>query len=262
MIKVLVCGAAGNMGKEVVRAISKEDDLTLVGAVDLKEVGKDAGEIAGIGKIFVLVTNSLDEIIKKSKPQVMIDFTTPEAVRDNLNTALKSKLPCVVGTTGFDALALEEVKRLCSKYKVGAIICPNFALGAVLMMEFAKLAAKHFDHLEIIELHHDQKKDAPSGTAIKTAQMVSEVKGHLSKSKKEKELIKGVRGGRVDNICIHSVRLPGLVAHQEVIFGGRGQTLTIRHDSTSRESFMPGVIMAIRYVRKLKGLTYGLENLL
>jgi len=217
-IRVLVNGARGKMGAEVVKAILKEKDLELVGQADLGD--------------------ALGKMIENTRADVVVDFTLPKSVMTNIKIILANKAHAVVGTTGLTQDNLAEIKKLCAKYKVNCIVAPNFAIGAVLMMRFAKEAIKYMPAAEIIEFHHESKVDKPSGTAIKTAHLMG------------KEL------------PIHSVRLPGLVAHQEVIFGGLGQTLTIRHDSISRESFMPGVVMAVRRVKQVKGLVYGLENLL
>jgi len=264
-IKVIVNGAAGKMGKEAVKAVSKEADMELVGAVDLKEVGVDAGTVAGISILGVQISDNLANIIKATKADVVVDVTHPSAVMENAKTTLGNSAHAVIGTTGITEENLNEIKALCAKNKVNAIVAPNFAIGAVLMMKFSKLAAKHMPRVEIIELHHDQKADAPSGTAIKTAEMIlseQAKKEQPTEKVKEIEKIDGARGGNLEGIHIHSVRLPGLVAHQEVIFGGLGQTLKIRHDSISRESFMPGVLLSVRKVKDLKGLVYGLDNLL
>lgn len=242
-IKVLVNGARGKMGAETVKAVLKEADLDLVGQIDLGE--------------------NLAKNIQKTKPEVVVDFTHPSSVMENVKTILNNKAHAIVGTTGLTPANLEEIKNLCSKNKANCVVAPNFAIGAVLMMKFAKEAAHYMPEVEIIELHHDQKADAPSGTAIKTAELILGDRQNIKrKAVKSIEKIKNARGGEMGGINIHSVRLQGLVAHQEVIFGGLGQTLKIRHDSISRESFMPGVIMAIRKVKKVKGLVYGLENLL
>lgn len=265
MIKVLISGAAGKLGREVVKAVNKETDMKLVGAVDIAQVGIDVGEDAGIGPIGIEIAKDLKAAINNSKPDVVIDFTHPNVAMINARTILESRVHAVIGTTGLTEDNLNEIRKLCSKNKVNCIAAPNFAIGAVLMMMFSKTAAKHMPNVEIIELHHDKKADAPSGTAIKTAELIlqSEASKGIEKGKiAEIEKLDGVRGGNMDGIRIHSIRLPGLVAHQEVIFGGLGQTLTIRHDSLSRESFMPGVIMAVRKVRSVEGLVYGLENLL
>jgi 4-hydroxy-tetrahydrodipicolinate reductase len=217
-IRVIVNGAKGKMGQETVRAVQKEADLELVGETDL---GDD-----------------LARAIKERKAEVVIDFTTPKSVMGNIRTILENGAHGVIGTTGLNDENLHEIKMLCDKFKVNCLVAPNFAVGAMLMMQFAKEAVKHLPKAEIIEYHHETKVDKPSGTALKTVQLM----------------------GRT--VPIHSVRLPGLVAHQEVVFGGPGQTLTIRHDSLSRESFMPGVIMAVRKIKGLSGLVLGLENLL
>ncbi|MDI3281307.1 MAG: 4-hydroxy-tetrahydrodipicolinate reductase, partial [Bacillota bacterium] len=194
------------------------------------------------------------------RPCVMVDFTRPEGVLERIQTALSSGLYQVVGTTGFSQSDLAAVREWCRQYRRGAIIAPNFAVGAVVMMKLATLAARHFASVEIVELHHDRKLDAPSGTAIKTAQLMAAVRKPAPAAGEEK--VPGARGGEVEGIRVHSVRLPGLVAHQEVIFGNPGEVLTIRHDSLNRESFMPGVLMAIRRVVSLQDLLYGIEALL
>lgn len=260
-IKVLVNGAAGKMGREVVKAVSSDPELQLVGAVDVAEVGVDVG--AG-----VKISKDLDGAIKAAKPDVVIDFTHPSVAMENVRVILKNKIHAVMGTTGVSKENLKEIEKLCRENNVNCLVAPNFAIGAVLMMQFARDAAKHLPNVEIIELHHDQKADAPSGTAIKTAEMIAEERGKRDQELgargqgKEIEKIDGVRGGTMDGIHIHSVRLPGFVAHQEVIFGGLGQTLTIRHDTINRESFMPGVVMAAKKIGQKKGLTYGLEGIL
>jgi 4-hydroxy-tetrahydrodipicolinate reductase len=258
-IRVLVVGAAGRMGSEVVRAISKADDITLVGAVDRNRLGEDAGAVAGISPAGIAITDSLSDAIAQSSPDVVVDFTIPDAVMGNVRTALKAGVACVVGATGLTDDNLSEIGALCEDRKTPAFVAPNFAIGAVLMMQFAAQAAPHFEAAEIIELHHAGKLDAPSGTALRTAKLMQAAGGDRLSNLASDQPSRGQTEGRIH---IHSVRLPGLVAHQEVIFGGLGETLTIRHDSTSRESFMPGVLLAIRKVRELKGLTVGLEKLL
>ncbi|MGB9612743.1 MAG: 4-hydroxy-tetrahydrodipicolinate reductase [Candidatus Margulisiibacteriota bacterium] len=217
-IRVIVNGAKGKMGQEVVRAVQKELDLELVGQTDLGD--------------------NLAEVIKSTQAEVVVDFTHPKSVMDNIRVILSNGAHGVIGTTGITKENIKEIEILCERNGVNCLVAPNFAIGAVLMIQFAKEAIKYFPHAEIIELHHETKLDAPSGTALKTAEAMGK------------------------EVPIHSVRLPGLVAHQEVIFGGLGQTLTIRHDSISRESFMPGVILAIKKIKGLKGLTYGLEKIL
>ena len=255
MIKVLVNGARGRMGTEVVRAVLAEDDLELVAAVDPAHAGEPMAEGSGL-----TVAGDLASAIAEASPDVMVDFTHPSVVQAALETALAAGVHCVVGTTGLPA---ETLERLASGARQGAclFVAPNFAIGAVLMMRFAAIAARHMPHVEIIELHHDRKADAPSGTALRTASLIAETRASVpAVPGRETEIAEGARGALVDDVSIHSVRLPGLVAHQEVLFGGLGQTLSIRHDSIDRTSFMPGVILAVRETVKRSGLVVGLEN--
>ena len=262
MVTVLVNGACGRMGRAVLKAVQEAEDLQLVGAVDITG-GADCGELAGLKANGVKVETDLQAALTRIKPEVMIDFTRPDVVFDNVTTALKAKVSPVVGTTGLSDEQKAEIKKLAEENDTPAFIAPNFAIGAVLMMVMAKQAAKYMPEVEIIELHHDKKLDAPSGTAVQTAAMIAEVRAqHKQGHPEEKEKITGARGADYEGMHIHSVRLPGYVAHQEVIFGGLGQTLTIRHDSLNRESFMPGVVLAAQKVRSLKGLTVGLDKLL
>jgi 4-hydroxy-tetrahydrodipicolinate reductase len=218
VINVAVSGAAGRMGQAVVAAVEAADDMALVGKAD------------------PMLEQSLQDVLGDS--DVVVDFTTPEVCLENARLCLEAGVHCVMGTTGADFSELEGVG------EANLFVAPNFAIGAVLMMEASKLVAKHMPECEIVELHHDRKLDAPSGTAARTADLIREAGGNVHEP-------------------IHSVRLPGLVAHQEVIFGGEGQTLTIRHDSINRESFMPGVLLAIRKVASLeRSPTFGLETLL
>ncbi|MBR5914371.1 MAG: 4-hydroxy-tetrahydrodipicolinate reductase [Selenomonadaceae bacterium] len=253
MIKVLVNGALGRMGRTVVEAVKNDSELELVGAVDIFD-----GEVLG-----VKVETNLEKAIEICKPDVMVDFTRPDSVFKNVMTALEKKVSPVVGTTGLSDDAKEKIREATEKFQTPAFIAPNFAIGAVLMMLLSKQAAKYMPEVEIIELHHDKKLDAPSGTAELTAKMIAEVRAaHRQGNPNEKENLEHVRGADYEGMRIHSVRLPGYVAHQEVIFGGLGQTLTIRHDSTGRDSFMPGVVLACKKVRSLSGLTIGLDKLL
>lgn len=261
-IKVLVSGASGRMGREVCKAVLKESELQLVGAVDKMNIGKDVGSLIGSEPLNVFIQGELIAGLNSCKPQVVVDFTAPATVMNNIRTTLAAGIHVVVGTTGLTPENLQEMNELCTQFKVNALVAPNFAVGALLMMQFAATAAKYFPQVEIIELHHDQKLDAPSGTSIKTAEMILAGREKQVPSTIGEEKIKGVRGGEMGGIHLHSVRLPGLIAHQEVIFGGEGQTLTIRHDSMSRESFMPGVILAAKLVCERPGLTYGLEHYL
>lgn len=262
MIRVLVSGAAGRMGQTVCRTVLDDPELILAGAMDIVSAGKDIGEVLGIDNIDIQISDNLAQAIYEIKPDVVVDFTHPGAVMSNIDTCLSSNTNMVVGTTGITEQNLEEIRSLLKTSNSNIFIAPNFAIGAVLMMKFSEIAARHFESVEIIELHHDKKADAPSGTALKTAELIAENAGLPLKSADSKEAVEGARGGNFKGIRIHSVRLPGFVAHQEVIFGGLGQTLTIRHDSIDRSSFMPGVVVAIKNVGKRKGLTYGLDKLL
>ena len=244
-IKVAVLGAKGRMGATTVGAINEAADLELVAALDL---GDDLN---------TLVT---------SGAQVVVDLTHPESVMGNLDFAINHGVNVVVGTTGFDPAKLETIKSwLAANPGVGALIAPNFGLGAVLMMQFAALASKYFESVEIIELHHPNKADAPSGTAARTAELITEARASVNKEAMPDATssgLQGARGARVGDVPVHSVRLRGLVAHQEVILGDLGETLTIRHDSIDRTGFMPGVLLGVRKVVSTPGLTFGLEHFL
>ena len=261
MIRVLVAGAAGRMGSEVVKAITAAEDMILVAAVDPAHEDDEVADGAGGSAI---CSGDLASAIAESHPDVMVDFTHPSVVADNLRVALAAGVDCVVGTTGLSEATLAEV---AGRIPDGTclFVAANFAIGAVLMMRFAEQAAAFMPAVEIIEMHHDRKADAPSGTALRTAKLLDAARSVAPASPgKETELrgAQGARGACVDRIHVHSIRLPGLVAHQEVIFGGQGQTLTIRHDSIDRTSFMPGVVLAVREVGARSGLVVGLEQLL
>ena len=242
-IKVAVLGAKGRMGSESIKAISECKDLELVASLDLGD--------------------SLDKLAS-SGAQVVVDFTHPDSVMGNLEFAIKNGISVVVGTTGFDEKKLNQIKSwLDANPKVGALIAPNFGLGAVLMMQFAAQASKYFESVEIVELHHPAKADAPSGTAVRTAELITAARKSVNKAAMPDATtseIDGARGAKIGDVQIHSVRLRGLVAHQEVILGDVGETLSIRHDSIDRTGFMPGVLLAIREVGSHPGLTFGLEN--
>ena len=262
MINILVNGAAGRMGQAVVAAVLDDPDLNLVAAVDVR-TGVDVGELVGKNVCGVIIEDDLESAIMTHQPQVMVDFTRPDVVMENISIALNAKVSPVVGTTGITPDYVEKIRALTQVNNTPAFIAPNFAIGAVLMMLMAQRAAKYMPDVEIIELHHDNKLDAPSGTALHTAQMIAEVRAeHKQGHPDETEKFPGARGAEFEGMHIHSVRLPGFVAHQEVILGGLGQTLSIRHDSLSRESFMPGVILACKKVLGLNGLTVGLDKLL
>ena len=257
MIRVLVSGAAGRVGREVVRAVTAEHDMQLVAAGDPAHAGDPA--CAGSD---LTITGDLASAIAEAGPDIVVDFTHPSVVAGNIATTLAAGVHCVVGTTGLAQQTLEELASAAPE-GVCLFVAPNFAIGAVLMMRFAADAARLLPHAEIIELHHDRKADAPSGTALRTAALIAQARTEAPGIPGvETESAPGARGAVVDGIAVHSVRLPGLVAHHEVLFGGQGQTLTIRHDSIDRTSFMPGVILAIRETVKRSGLIVGLERYL
>lgn len=256
MIRVLVNGALGRMGSEVCKKVYSEADLELAGAVDIKEGVVALGE-------GVQVTTDLVKAINEVKPDVVVDFTRPDVVMGNLRKMLPLGVHVVVGTTGFSDADLKEVDELAKAHNTGLLIAPNFALGAVVMMKLACEAAKYFPHVEIIEKHHDNKLDAPSGTAIITAQKIAEVRKAMQQGNpNEKETMAGARGADYEGMKIHSVRLPGYVASQEVIFGGQGETLKISTDPVNRECYMPGVALGCRKIGAYTGLVYGLDKLL
>lgn len=262
-IRVLVTGVCGKMGSIVAQTISRTPDMTLVGAVDPAGVGHAAAEFVPGAPADMQVSGHLKGALEDLEPDVMVDFTSPAVVMTNLQTALSAKVACVVGTTGFSETDLQVVRKLCETRQTPALIAPNFSLGAVLMMQYAARAAKLFDYAEIIEYHHEQKKDSPSGTAVKTAEMMLAARGGaFNDPPTELERVPGCRGGDASGIHIHAVRLQGFVANQEVIFGGPGETLSLHHVTTSRESFMPGMLLAVRKVREQTGLVYGLEHVL
>ena len=248
MINIAVCGANGKMGQEVIKAVQTADDMTLVARIDINN-----GQ-------FATIKDAKDSV----DIDILVDFTQPQAIYENALYCLNNNINIVIGTTGLSDSQINELKNLSESTKTGCLIAPNFSTGAVLMMKFAQMAAKYFNNAEIIELHHNQKKDAPSGTAVKTAAMMAEVNENLAAGNcEETETIEGARGANsYNNIHIHSVRMPGFMASQEVVFGSNGQTLKIRHDSTDRECYMPGVLLAIRYVSGHKSFVYGLDNIL
>jgi 4-hydroxy-tetrahydrodipicolinate reductase len=259
-IYVVIAGALGKVGSELVTAVADDPSLRLVGGV---EVPGSQREIVLRDGSSVPLSSDVDALLKRTRPRVLVDFTRPDAAMINVRVAFRQGVSPVVGTTGLTSENLAEIRDLCSSTGVGAVVAPNFAIGAVLLMHFARIAARYFDHAEIIELHHDQKADAPSGTALATARAMRESRGRdLVAAATSKQTLDGTRGGVSGGVHIHSVRLPGLVAHQEVIFGGLGQTLTLRHDSISRQSFVPGVLLAIKEVVKRHDFVYGLEGLL
>jgi 4-hydroxy-tetrahydrodipicolinate reductase len=253
-IKITIAGPRGRMGKEAVKLVEETEHFQLISMLDRKQPEKETT---------IPVFTNIEECFQSEKPDVLIDLTTPEVGYVHTKTALEYGVRPVVGTTGFTSVELEELKAISEEKQLGCIIAPNFAIGAVLMMKFSKMAAKYFEDVEILEMHHDQKLDAPSGTAVKTAEMIREQRnlkqqGHPN----EKETIDGARGANIDGMHIHSIRLPGLVAHQQVMFGADGQALTIKHDSFHRGSFMSGVKVCVDTIMNLETLVYGLENIL
>jgi len=270
-IPVVVNGAAGKMGREVVKAVAQAEDMTLLGAIDRNPEynGKDAGELAGLGEpLEVPITDQMEPMLgfvaQERQPGVMVDFTHPSTVYDNIRSAIAYGIRPVVGTTGLSPEQIQDLAEFADKASNGCLIIPNFSIGMVLLQQAAIQASQYFDHVEIIELHHNQKADAPSGTAIQTAQMLAEMgKTYNQPTVEETEKLPGARGSLAEEgIRIHSVRLPGLIAHQEVIFGADGQLYTLRHDTSDRACYMPGVLLAIRKVIQLKSLVYGLEKIL
>ncbi|WP_071459951.1 4-hydroxy-tetrahydrodipicolinate reductase [Bacillus massilinigeriensis] len=262
-IKIAVAGPRGRMGSEAVKMVLNTENFELVAAIDHREGWKTIGEIEGMPPSQAPVYTEMAVCLTKEQPDVLIDLTTPEAGMDHARTALQHGVRPVVGTTGFTQEDLAELEEICQIRELGCIIAPNFAVGAILMMKFSQLAARYFPAVEIIELHHDKKLDAPSGTAVKTAQMIAQTREAMKQGHPdEKETMGGARGADFEGMRIHSVRLPGLVAHQQVMFGADGQTLTISHDSYNRASFMSGVKLAVDTVVKLDSFVYGLENIL
>jgi len=252
-IKVGVLGAAGKMGRTVSDAVDADPDLELVARVD---------PFGGDG------FSDSREAVVEAGAEVVIDFTRPDTVFDNVCFCLEKGIHCVVGTTGMSEAELAKIADLASSRDANAFVAPNFSIGAVLMMHLSKIAARHLGSAEIVEMHHNQKLDAPSGTAHKTAREIAEVWAAHGRPPggdhhpDEEEKVKGSRGGHDDGIHVHSIRLQGAEAHQEVIFGAPGQTLTIRHDAMNRTSYMPGILLAVKTIASRPGLTIGLENLL
>lgn len=254
-IRVAVTGAVGRMGIETVQTVLAAEDMTLVAAVDRQCHGDEIAP--GIP-----IRPTLTEALKETSPDVLVDFTVADAAYAHAETALRGKVATVIGASGISPDQMEALRGVSESTGVPCAIIPNFAVGAVLMMRFSEMAAEWMPAAEVIELHHDRKLDAPSGTAMHTAEIMSK-KGDLGKREVEsKELAEGARGAKVGGIPVHSVRLPGLLAHQMVLFGGEGELLTLRHDSLNRKSFMTGVKLAIRRIREHQGLVLGLDSLM
>lgn len=248
MINIAVCGANGKMGQQVIKAVNTVSDMALVAKIDINN-----GEFA-----------TIKDAKESVKIDVLVDFTQPKSVYENALYCLNNGINIVIGTTGLDDSQIGELEKLSNKVGLGCLIAPNFSTGAVLMMKFAQIASKYFNNAEIIELHHNQKKDAPSGTAVKTALMMAGENANFTTGNcPEVETLQGARGAKsYNNIHIHSVRMPGYIASQEVLFGSEGQILTIRHDSMNRECYMGGVLLAVRYIYENQKFIYGLENIL
>ncbi|MEP6757278.1 MAG: 4-hydroxy-tetrahydrodipicolinate reductase [Chthonomonadales bacterium] len=263
-IRVAVVGASGRMGREVVKAVLGADGIELVATVDVVNIGEEAGSLSGLAACGVFVEESLETALARGNVDALVDFTIPTSAMANIETSVRHKVPAVVGTTGLTPADVETIRGWSAEFGTPVFIAPNFAIGAVLMMQFSQQAAKYLPNVEIIEIHHERKLDSPSGTALRTAELIrdSRESSPLPSPANPIEKVAGARGAEFGEVHIHSVRLPGHVAHQQVIFGGTGETLTIRHDSFDRVSFMPGVIVAVRKVRDLTGVVIGMENIL
>ena len=262
-IRVLVAGVCGRMGRIVAQTLNENQDMLLVGGVDTAFAGADLGEECLGHRSGLAIEGELPSAIARTKPTVMVDFTAPSAVLNNLRIALTAGVHCVVGTTGLSPQDLDVVSALCAKHETSAIIAPNFSVGAVLMMRFAQEAASRYDYAQIYEMHHPGKKDAPSGTAMLTAKRIAEGKrGDMKSPQPEHENLADSIGGQHAGIGVHAARMDGVVADQFVLFGGPGETLRIEHRTTGRECFMPGVVLCVRNIMNQKGLVVGLENLL
>ena len=273
-IPVLVSGALGRMGSEVVNSVLNSSDCELVAAIDTnkKNNGENISQLLNLKKSEVIVSNDLEGSLcsisqdyrnEEIKP-VLVDFTHPDSVYENTRSAIAYGISPVVGTTGLTPSQINDLAIFTQKANIGCAIIPNFSVGMVLLQQAASVAAKFYDNIELIEMHHNQKADSPSGTCIKTAEMIEEYPKKYNQSLvKESESLKGVRGGLRDSgLNIHSIRLPGLLAHQVVIMGSPGETYTIKHDTIDRKAYMPGVLQAIRKIGKFDSLIYGLEKLI
>ena len=273
-IPVLVSGALGKMGSEVVNTVLNSPDCELVAAIDINKQnnGKNISQLLNLKSSEVFVSNDLEGSLctisqdyrnQNIKP-VLVDFTHPDSVFDNTRSAIAYGISPIIGTTGLSSSQINDLSIFAQKAEVGCAIIPNFSVGMVLLQQAASVAAKFYDNIELIEMHHNQKADSPSGTCIKTAEMIEEYpKQYNQPLVNESESLKGVRGGvRESGLNIHSIRLPGLLAHQVVIMGSPGETYTIRHDTIDRKAYMPGVLQTIRKIGSFKSLVYGLERLI
>ena len=243
MIKVAICGYSGKMGVEAVKAVNDAKDMELV---------------AKIGR-----ADDSAEVLAETRPDVVVELTNPKSVKQNIEACLAASIPVVVGTTGLTDADVKAIDAEANSKNIGVLICPNFAIGAILMMQFAAKAAKVMDRVEILEYHHDKKHDAPSGTAIRTAELIKSACPDINSTPlDEEEIIPGARGADHQDIPIHAIRMPGVVANQDVVLGAQGQTLTISHQTLSRDCFMPGVLLCVRKISEITGVVVGLEHLL
>ena len=273
-VPVIVSGALGRMGSEVVNSVLNSPDCELVGAIDTnpKNNGENISQLLNLKKSEVFLSNDLEGSLcsisqdyrNKNIRPVLVDFTHPDSVFENTRSAIAYGISPIVGTTGLSPSQINDLASFAQKANIGCAIIPNFSVGMVLLQQAASVAAKFYDNIELIEMHHNQKADSPSGTCIKTAEMIEEYQKKYNQSLvKESESLKGVRGGiRNSGLNIHSIRLPGLLAHQVVIMGSPGETYTIKHDTIDRKAYMPGVLQAILKIGKFNSLVYGLEKLI
>jgi 4-hydroxy-tetrahydrodipicolinate reductase len=260
-IRVVINGALGRMGQEVTKAVVREPGLKAVGAVEKEVTQKYLPRVEAVE--LIPFSSDLDSLLRICNADVVVDFTNAEVSMAAARIAIKQKVNMVIGTSGLSEENLTEIGQLCRANKVGAVVAPNFSLAAALLIHLSKFAARFFDHAEIIEMHHDKKADAPSGTAIATARAMLQAHGKpFIYPEVIREVLSNTRGGQMDGIAIHSLRLPGFMAGQEIIFSEAGETLSLRHNTINRECYLPGVILAIKEVKKRKGLTYGLDALL
>ncbi|WP_149454029.1 4-hydroxy-tetrahydrodipicolinate reductase [Pasteuria penetrans] len=268
VIRIAIAGASGQMGRKVVHLVDREPMWKLVAVVSRTKAGCTLGsvidDVAGpsSGLIFL---DSVEKTLQATACDVLIDFTSPQVVQRHIELALRARVRPVVGTTGLDQKVLTELRKLCLLHRVGCIVAPNFSIGAVLMMIFSAHIAQYMPHIEIIESHHDRKRDAPSGTAIKTSELILHHRPEISTQQgggEQRGKWASVRGAAYQNFRLHSVRLPSLVAHQKCLFARSGEMMTIRHDCWNREAFMPGIRLAVLKVMRIQGMVYGLENLL
>ena len=273
-IPVVVAGALGRMGAEVIKAVIGAQDCTLAGAIDNTpgKEGADVGLELGLGELEIAVTADFEGCLCATSQSVrdsgggavLVDFTHPSVVYDHTRAAIAYGVHPVIGTTGLTPAQITDLKEFSAKASIGGAVIPNFSVGMVLLQQAAAAAARFYDHAELTELHHNRKADAPSGTCIKTAELMEELGKSFNPSEvAEEETLAGCRGGvRESGLRLHSIRLPGLVAHQEVMFGAPGETYTLRHDTIDRSAYMPGVLLTVRKVGSLEGLVYGLERLI